>query len=692
MAGLSREYRLRYYFRNGSNNNKPLPFRKISTWTPPKANATTEEYLADLPDRLDGVRTVSWKQNLSHREWEALKSLGTNTDLVINKADKGSGVVILDRSEYVAKGESHLTNTDIYKPLTTDPTPQLVKGINQYLDTLKARGLLPHHILDHLKLSEEETRTQRLYFLLKVHKCPVDVRPIVSGCGGPTEKVSQVLDHYLQPLVQQTRSYIRDSKSLVRILETLELPNNVLLCTIDVKQLYLNIPQEEGIQVILQHLKNAEGTDFDPPFTTGVASELMSIVLQQNVFEFNGRMYRQIRGTAMGTKMAPSFAGLVMATLEEDFLASEPTQPLLWRRYIDDIICIWPDGEDTLKEFLNRLNGYHTTLKFTFCCSLSSVCYLDLELYKGNRFEETGILDIRPHYKSTNTYQYLDINSAHPPSVHRGIVKGELVRILRSCSDLETFINHSRKLMEHLKDRGYGNGLLNRAFSEVTFNNRSAYLEDKEEQPRPPPIFKVRYHRNFRGRSIRDALTPPTTVDKPIICYTRSKNIGNYIVRARLKGSATPPPSENIVRISHRPDFRPHSTPCREPLCQCCSFMSRRQLVYGKDGSCHKTPPNTSCSSSSLIYLLECKSCPGIGRYVGQTRRTLRARMGGHRAACQWKRMPVYIHAHKPGHTLTSFRLTILELCRPADLQMRELWWMMALKTIIPEGLNSRYS
>lgn len=118
----------------------------------------------------------------------------------------------------------------------------------------------------------------------------------------------------------------------------------------------------------------------------------------------------------MGTRLAPSFAGLVMSTLEEDFLASESIQPLLWRRYIDDNICIWPGNKDTLLSFISRLNSTHTTLKFTFDLSFSSVSYLDLRLYKGDRFKETGILDIEPFYKPTCTYQYLHIASAHPPA------------------------------------------------------------------------------------------------------------------------------------------------------------------------------------------------------------------------------------------------------------------------------------
>ena len=45
--------------------------------------------------------------------------------------------------------------------------------------------------------------------------------------------------------------------------------------------------------------------------------ESIKIILENNNFYFNDKMYTQVRGTAMGTKFAPTFATLVLAYLEE---------------------------------------------------------------------------------------------------------------------------------------------------------------------------------------------------------------------------------------------------------------------------------------------------------------------------------------------------------------------------------------
>ena len=82
------------------------------------------------------------------------------------------------------------------------------------------------------------------------------------------------------------------------------------------------------------------------------------------MFSFDGQIYEQIQGTAMGTKMAPSYANLFMDRFERAFLAQKPIQPLIWKRYKDDILCIWIGTRSEL-EFLDRLNKAHRTLKFT---------------------------------------------------------------------------------------------------------------------------------------------------------------------------------------------------------------------------------------------------------------------------------------------------------------------------------------
>ena len=73
-----------------------------------------------------------------------------------------------------------------------------------------------------------------MYLLPKIHKRPYNApgRLVMSNCGTPTEKVSEFLDHDLQPVMKSGKSYVKDTgdflekiKSLVRI------PEDALLVT-----------------------------------------------------------------------------------------------------------------------------------------------------------------------------------------------------------------------------------------------------------------------------------------------------------------------------------------------------------------------------------------------------------------------------------------------------------------------------
>ena len=66
----------------------------------------------------------------------------------------------------------------------------------------------------------------------------------------------------------------------------------------------------------------------------------------------NGKVKKkQLLGTAIGTKFAPTYASIFMDKLESGFLKSQDLTPFLWCRYIDDVVFIWPHGKEKLALF-----------------------------------------------------------------------------------------------------------------------------------------------------------------------------------------------------------------------------------------------------------------------------------------------------------------------------------------------------
>ena len=55
------------------------------------------------------------QSNLSDEEWKALRDLAWDNNIVINSADKGSSVVVLDRADYILEAEKLLNDKRVSK-------------------------------------------------------------------------------------------------------------------------------------------------------------------------------------------------------------------------------------------------------------------------------------------------------------------------------------------------------------------------------------------------------------------------------------------------------------------------------------------------------------------------------------------------------------------------------------------------
>jgi hypothetical protein len=115
------------------------------------------------------------------------------------------------------------------------------------------------------------------------------------------------------------------------------LPSNTTLVTMDVTSLYTNIPHSDGIEAC-KEIWESRSVKIR---LTDCLVTMITMVLKRNNFTFNGDHYLQINGTAMGTKMAPSYANIFMGKFEKQLLESSIERPLSWYRFIDDVDMKW---------------------------------------------------------------------------------------------------------------------------------------------------------------------------------------------------------------------------------------------------------------------------------------------------------------------------------------------------------------
>ena len=164
-------------------------------------------------------------------------------------------------------------------------------------------------------------------------------------------------------------SSIKDTDDFIRrIRNIIDLPSDVLLVTFDVVSLYPSIPVDFGYCALKNFLIHRNL----PAIVVNGIHSMTEMVLKKNVFEFNSECFRKISGTAIGTKMAPAYAIIVISIFERKLLTGSCSKPLVWFRYIDDIFAFWTFGEDKLKDFMLYNNSIHSSFQLT--CNYSKEC------------------------------------------------------------------------------------------------------------------------------------------------------------------------------------------------------------------------------------------------------------------------------------------------------------------------------
>ena len=101
--------------------------------------------------------------------------------------------------------------------------------------------------------------------------------------------------------------------------------------------------------------------------------------------------------------MAVAFANLFMAEIETKLLHQSSIKPRVWKRQIDEVFSLWDVRKQDIDLFIEQANTFYPTIKFTAEISETEITFLDTIVYKGERFQNEAILDVKTHYKPTET-------------------------------------------------------------------------------------------------------------------------------------------------------------------------------------------------------------------------------------------------------------------------------------------------
>ena len=588
-----------------------------------------------------------------------------------------------------------MDDKNYYRTLNSDPTKNHLELVNNAIDTLQKYNHIDDKLAAGLKMSE--ARTPQLYLLPKIHKDGNPGRPVVSSIECHTSKISEFVDHHLQPVVQGTTSYVKDTNDFINKLNTCskDIDGDTILVTMDVKSLYTNIPNDEGVRAARTFLGRASKGVLIP-----VITKFLWLILTLNNFIFNGINYLLTNGASMGTKCASNYANLFMAYFEETFIYPRINgKSILYLRYIDDIFLIWKKSRQELEAFIVEINSVHKTIKFDVNFSQSHVNFLDTAV----TITPDHAIKTSLYQKPTDRHNFLHHKSYHPSSTKKALPYSQSLRIKRICSSAEDYQLAITALKEQFKARGYNDTLVNDAVQRATEKDRSELLQPKRKEKKNTPLtlvttfnktlpnLKTIIAENWNMLEINANISQKFK-NKPLVAYRRNPNLKQILGGHKLENG-------KVVRHLKKTDGK--CTPCRANLGnKCCRQMKSTSIFKNRHN--HKEYQifhNVNCKDRNVIYLLECMKCNGKA-YVGKSEPPMHLRINGHRSdAKKNNKLSVDTHFLQPGHNFErDAKFTIIEKIKRTDLSgthltnlllRREDFWMKKLGTIESDGFNT---
>ena len=690
-----------------TRSNLEKEFYHKSTWEPPKACKEIENFIDKIQDNFDKWTPPKYiKDNLTKKERSILKNIQTENDIVYKWEDKGPSFTKMQKDQYLIAGEKELDNELVYKKFDVDLSNEVKEKCDAMVNGMLIRKEIPEKVA--LYLLSGEKNLCNFYHLLKTHKIPSEVenpqewldlnghplRGIISGRGGPTERLASFVNYFLQPGMKDLPSFLQDTKHTLQIIEEInqsiesgELSlEGVALVSLDVESMYNNMSEELAGGATREFLNESrKGDEESLRVQSSSILEALDICLKNSFFSFNDQIYQQIGGVGTGYIFAPPYTCLGMGKFEKEVFSQNKSlleRIKLWKRFIDDILMLFKGTQSECESLVNWLNSLQPgVIKFKYQYSTEVIEFLDLKIYL-----EGGRLKTNLFIKPSNQQLYLDYFSNHPQPCKEGIVYGQALRILERCSEGEWAETHLENLREKLIERNYPDSLIQEKFVKAKQRSRHELIHQHRRGGKRdnkvrlifthnggnPPLHqwlrnaKKCLVKNERAKAIGQNIQ---------ICFSQPKNLQRLVTQKK-------PPKPQVEN--------PGCWKCSSKKCTvaCPVLKEGTKFSSTNTGRTYTIRQSLDCNSSFIIYLATCKKCGG--QYVGKSETPFKKRHSNHRQEIKKEIGGLGQHyGGRRGCQYENVSIQLIEQVQEGDsqaLENREVFWQNQLRCYIQNG------
>jgi len=141
---------------------------------------------------------------------------------------------------------------------------------------------------------------------LKTHKENQPIRPVINNTQAPAYKTTKYINKKLQDLINLPNEYNTSNSQEIAIeLTTLKINENMKMITLDIKDMYVNLPIKGIIQTTKFWLNRNSNNSKQ---ITQQTLNIITTLIEQNYFQYNGEIYQPTKSIAMGSPLSSTMA------------------------------------------------------------------------------------------------------------------------------------------------------------------------------------------------------------------------------------------------------------------------------------------------------------------------------------------------------------------------------------------------
>jgi hypothetical protein len=244
---------------------------------------------------------------------------------------------------------------------------------------------------------------------VKVNKGDNPIRPVIKWKNAPAYKIVKILSKSLQTYIPLPYIYnVKNSSHLINDLRDIPYNKNLRLASLDIANMYTNIPTSELVTII----DTACQSNYIENNLKHNIIMLIKTIIEQNSFQFCGKMYIQSEDLAVGDPTSSILSEFYLQYLEStkiyELLTDHSIEGYFW--YTDLILIVYNESKTNTDHILECFNKITPSLQFTVERETDHrINFLDVTIY---REKEGFSIDI--YRKPTATDVIIPNDSCHP--------------------------------------------------------------------------------------------------------------------------------------------------------------------------------------------------------------------------------------------------------------------------------------